>query len=61
MKTAIESKTIIFNILSLALAGLMFVTPIVPDGNIKDLVLAVVAVINIALRFKTNTAIKGVM
>jgi len=61
MKTALQSKTIIFNLLSLVLSVLMFMTPIVPDGNIKDLLFASVAIINILLRFKSNTKINGVI
>lgn len=61
MKTAIKSKTIIFNVFSGILVALMFITPIVPEGNFSELISAVIVLVNIILRFKTDTAIKGVM
>ena len=53
MKTAVQSKTVVFNVLSVILAGLMFFTNVVPEGINKDLVIAVIGVINVLLRFRT--------
>lgn len=63
MKSAIQSKTVVFNFLAGAVAILMFVTnlPIVSDPNVKELILAVVAVINIVLRWGGNAPIKKVI
>lgn len=62
MKKAIKSKTIIFNVLSILVAAGMFAsTNPALNGNVKDLIIAVIGVINIVLRWKGNTPIKGVV
>lgn len=61
MKTAIQSRTVIFNTLSIIVAALMFTTNVVSDPNIKDFIIAVIGVINIVLRWGGNAPIKGVV
>lgn len=60
-KTAIQSKTVIINVLTILVAIGMFVsTNPALNGNAKDLIIAVVGVINIILRWNGNQPIKSV-
>ncbi len=61
MKTAIQSKTIIFGALIVVLSILNIIVKFLPTGNISDLITAIIGVIVIILRFKTTTPIKGIM
>lgn len=48
-----QSKTVIFGVLSVIAGMLMYFSGTV-SGNSKDLIIAVVGVINIVLRFNTS-------
>lgn len=61
MKTAIQSKTVIFNVLSVVLAALMFTSTIPMSSEFKDLIVAVIGVVNVGLRFVTTQPIKGII
>lgn len=62
MKSAVQSKTVILNVISILIAVGMFVsTNAAVNGNVKDLVIAVVGVLNVILRWGGNQPIKSVV
>lgn len=65
-KSVFQSKVVIFNVLSFLVVVLGVSTPVVDSivtdphtaSNVKDLLGAVIAVVNILLRFKTDQSLK---
>lgn len=62
VKTLIQSKTFWFNTLTavLAAASLFGFGEFTPDAKVTEGIVAFTGIVNIILRLKTNTAIKGI-